>query len=166
MRARLIILVSFCLGLAPLAFAQDDSASEQTRTAITETELQALVQEVGYKAVIDRDESGPFIDSAASGVRFYIGLYDCDDAMPASCTVLNFLSDYLAADIDKAKAKALEWNNSSAWWQWSRISLDSEGRPALSYSVSLNGGVTDSFVRVVLQDFISDIEAFQKALAN
>lgn len=148
-------------GIAP-ASAEED----QTRTAISETELQKLVQDAGYQALIESDENGPYVKSAANGVTFYIGLYDCDEATPAQCTVLSFITDSLGPGDDKAKEKALTWNNGVAWGMWSRVTLDAEGRPGLIYNVSVNGGVRDSFIRVVLQDFVTDISDFQKVMAE
>lgn len=142
------------------------AAEETVRYDISPEELQAIMQGAGFAAQIDSDEIGPYIASAASGINFYVGLDDCDED-EFGCTVLSFVSDSLAADdIEKIRGQALEWNNSTDWANWSRVSLDGEGRPSLVYSVSLNGGVTDGFIRVVLQDFVADIEDFRKSFAQ
>lgn len=146
------------------AFAPASAEEAKQRSSITETELQALVQEAGYRAVIASDDQGPYIDSSASGQRFYVGLYDCDEATPKQCNILELLTDNFPASAELAKTKALEWNNSTRWW--SRVMLDDEGKASLIYNVSIAGGVSDRHIGIVIENFVADIEEFQQALAQ
>ena len=165
MRSSLAVLaILWSVVLVPGASTPAAADETKQRSSITEAELQKLVQDAGYRAMIASDDQGPYIDSSASGQRFYIGLYDCDEATPKQCNILELLTDNFPASAEVAKAKALEWNNSTRWW--SRVMLDDEGKASLIYNVSIAGGVSDRHINIVIDNFVADIEEFQQALAQ
>lgn len=160
MRSLLGVCTLIGVGLLPaMTLAQD----AKVRNAITETELQTLVQNAGYKAVIASDANGSYIDSSASGQTFYLGLYGCDESTPKQCNIIGYQTATFSTTPEIAKAKALEWNNSIRWW--ARVSLDAESKPSLVSNVDLNG-VTDDNIVSTLNDFIADIGEFQKMIAQ
>lgn len=147
-------------GLVPvLALAQDPTV----RKTITDTELQALVQNAGYKAVIATDANGAYISSSASGQSFFVSLYGCDEATPKQCNIVSYQTAVFNTTPEVAQAKALEWNNSLRWW--SRVSLDKDIKPSLVSNIHLNG-MTDENVISTLDDFIVDMGEFQKLIAQ
>ena len=75
MRSILGVGTFVAFGLLPvLALAQDPAV----RKTITDAELQTVVQNAGYKAVIATDANGAYISSSASGQSFFVSLYGCD----------------------------------------------------------------------------------------
>lgn len=145
--ARLVVSVA-CAALAPPLWAENVDATDPAKLA-------AVIQQLGYRAVLDKDGVGdPLIRSAAAGVDFVIYFYGCENA--ARCRSVLFKVGF-----DLAQGAALEsieaWNEKTLF---GRAYIDDEADPWLEMSVNLFGGVsrenfedTYDWWEVILEDF-------------
>ena len=147
------------LGAAGLIAATSSALAENV-DATDPAKLVSIVQSLGYRASLDRDNVGdPMIRSSASGTDFIIYFDGCDDG--AACKSLLFKVGYDLTEGTTLEA-VNEWNKQTLF---GRAYLDDENDPWLEMSVSLDGGVTEEnfadhfdWWEVVLVDFEEHID--------
>src|SRR5690606_24413075 len=124
------------LGAAALVAATSSAIAENV-DATDPAKLVSIVQSLGYRATLDRDNIGdPMIRSSASGTDFIVYFYGCNDG--AACKSLLFKVGYDLAEGTTLEA-INEWNKQALF---GRAYLDEEDDPWLEMSVSLDGGIT------------------------
>ncbi len=133
-----------CIGTA-FALSYASPALAQTLDATDPAKLVSVIQDIGYRAVLDADGAGdPMIRSAAGGTDFLIYFFGCNDG--TACKWLLFKAGYDLAD-GTTLATVNAWNANTLF---GRAHLDDENDPWLELGVTLDGGVTrENFADVV-----------------
>jgi len=115
------------------------TATAQTLvSAENPAELVAIIQGLGFKAQLDKDNSGdPLIRSSSSGVDFSIYFYGC--TKNKRCHSLQFIAGYnLSAGTTLAVLD--QWNEEK---RFASAYLDDEDDPFLQMDVNTEGGITE-----------------------
>ena len=109
----------------------------QTVDATDPAELVSIIQALGYRAVLDTDDTGdPMIRSSTGGTDFSIYFYGCTDN--TDCKSLLFKAGY---DLDDGTTLEVidDWNETILF---GRAYLDDEADPWLEMPVNMDGGVS------------------------
>jgi hypothetical protein len=104
-------------------------------------EVAGALGEIGYKANLRKSEidGDPVIDSAASGYKYTIYFYGCENNL--NCTSLQLRVSF-AQDGGNSAALANEWNVKK---RFSTMSFDpKDGALAISYDVTTVGGLSNA----------------------
>lgn len=143
-RVALAATAAFMVATAP-AYAQAVTAANPQSVA-------DALQSAGYRAVLGRDSVGdPQIETAASGVRWFIYFFGCEKG--TNCSTVTFRSGWSDASVKLDKIN--EWNRDK---RFSRAYLDKEGDPILELDVNLDeGGMSRAL-------FIDNVEFFETSL--
>lgn len=150
--------------LLPLSAVAVRSAAADTRmasvyTRISGEEMKALLQRYGYKAELTKDEGGdPKIMSAASGAKFVVFFYDCNEARSRTCTTIQFSVAY-NLDEKVSAATVNDWNREMLY---GRLYLDDDGDPVLDHDIILTGGVSEENLKANLVQWESMISDYRK----
>lgn len=152
MKSALLLVPAACAALASPLYADNVDATDPA-------ELVAVIQDLGYRAMLDKDGVGdPLIRSSAGGVDFNIYFYGCDSGERCSWVLFR-------AGFDLEEGTTLEhveaWNEKALF---GRAYLDDEHDPWLEMAANLFGGVsrqnfedTYDWWEVILEDFESYI---------
>jgi len=128
---------TLAVGLTLLAVSPMCPLVAETVDATDPARLAQVIQELGYRALLDTDNVGdPLITSSVAGTEFSIFFYRCNDN--TNCKVVLFkvgydLSDGTTAEVINA------WNEANLF---GRAYLDDENDPWLEMPVNLDGGVS------------------------
>lgn len=98
-------------------------------------QVQAALQEAGYRAKIEGEGADRSIASGTSGYSFYVYSHGCDDAGKGCKTIRLYAS--FAPD---KKPTLIQMNDYAADMRWGRIFLDKEGDPVIEMDVDLEDG--------------------------
>lgn len=136
------------------------TALGETLDATDPAKLVSVIQSLGYRATLDRDNVGdPLIRSSAGGTEFAIYFYGCSGG--AACKSLLFKVGYDLIEGTTLEAMN-EWNKTALF---GRAYMDEENEPWLEMSVTLDGGITrENFADVydwwdvILADFEKHID--------
>jgi hypothetical protein len=123
---------------APAAFAADPAPCGSGLVCASNPRSVAdAVIAAGYKAQLTKDDIGdPRIESAASGYKFNIFFYDCEENK--ACAALQFNISF-ADDGKNTLAMVNDWNRKKRFMQMS-VLPDKSLR--VSYDVTTKGGMT------------------------
>ena len=127
--AKLGVLAA-CTALAPALSAETVDATDPGK-------LVSIIQELGYRAVLETDSVGdPMIRSSAGGTSFSILFFGCTNGK--ACRTLLFKAGY---DLDSGTTLDVveAWNEGTLY---GRAYLDDEADPWLELSVNMHGGVS------------------------
>lgn len=135
------LALAACL-VQPAAAAGAKGSTTPVYATVTGPEVQALLQEWGYRAELGESNTGnPMIESAIEGLNFSIFFYGCDDA--GVCDSLQY-SSWFGMENPPTLDTINEWNRTkrfgSAW-------MDNEQRPHFKMEVNVDGGVTPDNLR-------------------
>lgn len=125
------------LGVLAAAAFLAPSLPAETVDATDPEQLVSIIQQLGYRAVLEADNVGdPLIKSSAGGTEFAIYFYGC--TLGGTCKSLLFKVGYdLANGI--ALAEIEDWNETTLF---GRAYLDDEADPWLEMAVNMDGGVS------------------------
>jgi hypothetical protein len=139
-----------------------EAGAQELVDATDPEKLVAVIQELGYRALLDVDNIGdPVIKSSVGGTDFSILFFGCDEQNHDQCKLLLFKVGY---DLDEGTTvdNVNEWNESRVV---GRAYLDDEMDPWLEMAVNMDGGVSrrnfeDTFDwwEVSIEDFESHID--------
>ncbi|MDH4987030.1 YbjN domain-containing protein [Aminobacter anthyllidis] len=149
-------MLRFALLAAALALAAGTAARAEDKPqatpavveGVTVAEFGDIMIKAGYQAKVGVDSDNlPVIDSKASGMNFWVYLYNCEGAEPQKCRRVQFQSSFKT---DKAmQDKALEWNNKKVA---GRASNDKENT-YFDYLIDCGGGVSAANLSQNLERF-------------
>ncbi|KQW68189.1 hypothetical protein ASE17_06965 [Phenylobacterium sp. Root77] len=148
-----------CLLAATLAVlslsANSALAAEPHKDGMTVKEIQSWLMESGYKAEIEKGDSGEYIRSSSDGVSFEVYPNDCRKDRCASVQLVAAFDLDVKMTADKANA----WNSEKRYVD---CYIDDEGDPWFTYDINVSPGGT----RAALDDdfgvwlsFLPDIKA-------
>ena len=140
--------------IAACALAMGTAVSAQQVTAANPQSVVAALQAGGYKATLEKDDSGdPRIKSAASGANFLVTFYCC--TANRDCDTITFYAGWTGS---KAKVQQInEWNREK---RFSRAYIDKDGDPVIEFDVNLDdGGMSQAL-------FIDNVQFWEAAIGG
>ena len=149
-------MLRFAFFAAALALAAGTAARAEDKPQVAPTviegvtvaEFEAIMIKAGYQAKVGVDSDNlPVIDSKASGMNFWVYLYNCEGSEPQKCRRVQFQSSFKTDE--KMQGKALEWNNKKVA---GRAANDKENT-YFDYLVDCGGGVSASNLSQNLERF-------------
>lgn len=137
----------------------ETSASDTRR--VTASDPQAMVkllQDMGYRAELTKDNQGdPKINSAAGGSKFGILFYNCTKNV--DCRAIQFYSGF---DLEKGSTLQLmnDWNTDK---RFGKAYLDSENDPYLELDLNLDfGGISEDAFRDTVDTWEQLVSGFKE----
>lgn len=131
--------MSSCLQAAVIAaiigWAGAAGAASLHKDGMTTREIQAWLNDSGYKAELARDGEDEYVKSSAEGVSFEVHPYDCKSDRCASMQMIVGFDVDGKITTDQANA----WNRSKRYID---CYIDDEGDPWFTYDVNLSPGGT------------------------
>lgn len=131
--------LAFLLFVTAPMFAGAEGTSEPLVDASDPQRLVELIQDMGYRAQLDKDEVGdPLITSSVGGTKFAIIFYGCDKDTNKDCDFLLYKVGY---DLDREMTleSINEWN---ATQLVGRAYRDDVKDPWLEMAWNVKGGVS------------------------
>ncbi|MGR3723246.1 YbjN domain-containing protein [Abyssibius alkaniclasticus] len=127
--------------LATSVFAENVTAADPQG-------MVAALQELGYRATLDRSSNGrPFIESSANGVGYRMWFYSCDDAFN-NCRAINLSVGFNLID-GTTPGVVNEWNMTKLV---GRAYLDEDFDPWLDFYFVANAPIQmDTFELIIAQ---------------
>ena len=117
----------------------------------------AAMQTAGYKAVLEKDDFGdPKITSAASGAKFTVFFYGCEQHI--NCRSLQFFAGY-TAKTKPTPQKINDWNIHN---RFSTAYLDKDGDPNITWDVVTEGGMPEKLFAGVIERWTDTMGSFQE----
>lgn len=116
-------------------------------------EMAEIMSNAGYRddIVVEGDKE-PFIESKASGMTFWVYLYNCDGD-PRKCRRIQFQSSFKT---DKAmQDKALDWNNKKVAGR----AANDKDKTYFDYLIDSGGGVTSD-------NLVQNLERFDTLMSE
>jgi hypothetical protein len=148
MRTGLIVLTGFWFATA--AFAQPATIAAQAPQAMADA-----MHKLGYRAELASDNMGdPLIRSAASGLKYGIYFYGCEDHK--DCTTIQF---YLSLDMDRPIPLTVlnDWNRNK---RFATAAMDDDNLPYIKMDINLDfGGIT-------LPAFADNLELWKRVMTQ
>jgi len=144
------LVAGILLTLAPLG------ANAQALVDATDPDvLAALIQDLGFKATVTKDNVGdPMIKSAANGYDYNIFFYDCTDG--ANCQAVQFSASFDMQD-GMSLTRTQDFNRDK---RWVKVYLDDQSDPRLEMDYNLRGGVSVENFNDTLDWWNIEMDAF------
>lgn len=141
----LALVLSICAG-APV-HGQPVEALDR----LSGKQLQTLMQRWGYRAELSTDSQGdPKISTAMSGAKVAIYFYGCRGAVSKTCSSIQIWAGFAWGKDDPSLQRINEWNQSK---RWLKAYMDKDGDPNVEYDLLLDGGVPESNLKAVVEQF-------------
>ena len=119
----------------------------------TPEEMAAIIQEIGYRAEILKNDQGKRrIRTRIGGRNVTVIFYDCD--AKESCASIG-LRSYFSDEKNKGLAFANEWNRTK---RFARVYIDSDNDIGMDYDVTFVGGITKKNIREHVDIFEDEIK--------
>jgi len=130
----LILISAGLISFSGSARAQDDCPAGLICASKPET-IVSGIQDAGFRAKLDKDKTGdPMISSEASGYKFEIYFYGCDEGK--NCSSLQFAANFDAED-DNTPEYANAWNTKKRFIQ---ASVEDK-KLQLAFDITTTGGL-------------------------
>lgn len=156
---------SVVLGLLAAALiaapASADMVMVKAYTNVSYADMTNILQAMGYRAEMGKDEVGPYIKSAAGGYIFFVNLYDCNQAPEPRCESAELVTATFTMHPTAEQLTA--WNRSS-WW--AHGTFDKKGDPYLRLYFSTKGGITEESIKNYIDLYEWRLGEFVKFLQN
>ncbi|HWT31908.1 MAG TPA: YbjN domain-containing protein, partial [Propylenella sp.] len=125
-------------------------------------QIQELLREAGYRAEMEKDNSGDYIRSGAHGLNIFISTYDClqDNT---ECRTLRIETGTFKPDPAVSLEALNEWSRDVATG-WAVPIIASDGSYFLLMKISTTGGVTDEWLMNNLAIFTDAMSKYHKLL--
>lgn len=152
-------------GILALALGLGASGAAQAEGTVMENisigDLQKLLQDMGYRAETVTNDGNPYIKSTTSGYYWFVNFYDCvDAAASASCRSIEFVTGSFTAT-PRPTADAMEAWNRDNWWGFG-VYDSANGQPYLRNYISTTGGVTDAYIKRMVELWDWRVSEFAK----
>ena len=126
--------------------AQAETTKDRVYTRLTGEEMQEILQDLGYRAQLEVDNVGdPLISSTASGYKFRVLFYDCENGK--GCNSIQFWAGF---DTDEPGDIA-EMNQWNAEKRFGKAYIDDENDPIIEMHYNIAGGVTRDNIEDILE---------------
>ncbi len=134
-------------------------AAAQNVDATRPETIVAALREAGYRAVLDKDNSGdPMVKSGAAGVDFSVYFYNC--TANKACKTVQFHAGFVKKGVTLDTINT--WN---ATHRFARAYLDDEKDPRIEMDVDLDhGGLPTKLFQANLATWDSLVGEFQKTI--
>ncbi|MDJ0277025.1 YbjN domain-containing protein [Sphingomonas sp. 2R-10] len=134
-------------------------AAAQNVDATRPDTVVAALREAGYRAVLDKDNSGdPLVKSGAAGVDFSVYFYNC--TANKACKTVQFHAGFVKKGVTLDTINT--WN---ATHRFARAYLDDEKDPRIEMDVDLDhGGLPTKLFQANLATWDSLVGEFQKTI--
>ncbi len=134
-------------------------AAAQNVDATRPETIVAALREAGYRAVLDKDNSGdPMVKSGAAGVDFSVYFYNC--TATKACKTVQFHAGFVKKGVTLDTINT--WN---ATHRFARAYLDDEKDPRIEMDVDLDhGGLPTKLFQANLATWDSLVGEFQKTI--
>ncbi len=134
-------------------------AAAQNIDATRPETIVAALREAGYRAVLDKDNSGdPLVKSGAAGVDFSVYFYNC--TANKACKTVQFHAGFVKKGVTLDTINT--WN---ATHRFARAYLDDEKDPRIEMDVDLDhGGLSTRLFQANLATWDSLVGEFQKTI--
>ena len=134
--------------------AQDSLCGKDLICAADPQTVVAALQDIGYRAELSSDETGPYIVSAASGYRFVIFFNDCNMARDSKSLQFNLRIG--ARDFHTAPYA----NGYNRRYRFAQLSAQTDNELRLSNDINTIGGKTKANFSAILSDWAGAIGAY------
>lgn len=158
--------VSAALGLAALSLLASAPAARavegpgpEVMTSVTPDRMASLLQEMGYRAEIQRNDEGKRrIRTRIGGANVTVFFYTCD--RDEACTSIA-LRAYFDDEKKKGSAFANGWNRDK---RFTKAYVDADNDANLELDILLRGGVTPKTLRAAFDIYEDHVKDFREAL--
>jgi len=172
---RILISALLLLGLSAPAVAQPSQAEKAAAKAVQSVkvqsglvpgfslqEIQQVLIDAGYRAVLEEDKSGPYIRSGASGLNIFLSTYDCLEDN-TECRTIRIESGTFKVDPPLAFEALNEWTRDVVTG-WAVPIVATDGSYYLLMKVSTTGGVTRDWLMQNFEIFADSLGKYHKLL--
>ena len=172
---RILISALIALGLSMSASAQPTQAEKAAAKVVEATkvqgnlvpgfslqELQQILIDAGYRAVLEEDNSGPYIRSGASGLNIFLSLFDCLEDN-TECRTIRIESGTFKVDPPLSPEALNEWTRDVVTG-WAVPIVSTDGSYYLLMKVSTTGGVTRDWLMQNFEIFADSLGKYHKLL--
>lgn len=150
-----MLFKSFAAAALVLSALAPSTATAGMIAAKNPASVSALLKSKGYRAQIEKDDSGTRIRSADSGRNFTIFFMSCDDK-EQNCTTIQFYAGF--SDLKNIElSKINEWNKTR---RFARAYIDNEGDPVIEMDVDLD------FNGIPEENFMANVDIFTDSLST
>jgi hypothetical protein len=143
------------------AFAQKQNAQNMISSP---SGFASAIQEMGYRAVLDKDDEGdPLIESSSGGSNFVIIFSECENNK--DCQLLSFYKPFRYEKEDYAKVRAL----ADSWNKLLRISSARVGEDtiAIAYSHDISGqGIPSENFKATFSRWTEEMDGLKDEIAK
>lgn len=151
-------ILALIAGLAGGLLPQSGRAQEVI-TSITGAQLTTIIQSMGYQAELTTDSQGdPKIRSTAEGLKYVILTYGCTESgAEKACNSFQF-STAIAMKTKPAFDTINRWNRDK---RFGKAYLDNDRDPVLEWDVDMRGGVTEEYLREIVNRWARVLAEFK-----
>lgn len=141
-----------------LAFLAAPAAAQPLITPGDGTRIQALLQQAGYQAQLERTEQGaPRIRSASDGINFTVAFLGCEGN---DCRAIMYSAGF-RMDTPPTLEAINAWNSER---NIGHAYINSSGNPGVAFFVPMEGGISETAFnyafrnwRAALSDYVREI---------
>ncbi len=117
-------------------------------SGLTHTEVQQILQQAGYRAVVEQGSQAPFIKSAVSGINFSIFFYGLQADTGKASSLRFFAGWRVGTDREGSLQKTNDWN---ARRRYAKAYVDEENDICLDMDLVTSKGVSRAQVADVIE---------------
>lgn len=156
-------------GILALAVGLGASGAARAEGTVLESvsigDIQKLLQDTGHQAETVTNDGNPYIKtttkSDTSIYYWFVNFYDCvDAAASASCRSIEFVTGSFTATPRPTPDAMATWNRDN-WWGFG-VYGSANGQPYLRSYLSTTGGVTDAYIKHMVELWDWRVSEFAK----
>lgn len=117
-------------------------------SGLTHRELQEILQQAGYRAIVEQGSQTPFIKSAVSGINFSIFLYGVQSDTGKASSLRFFAGWRVGTNREGSLRKTNDWN---ARRRYAKAYVDEDDDICLDMDLVTSKGVTRAQVADVIE---------------